>query len=208
MVTRLAPKWHFVSGLPSCPSWSPEIPKVATPAILGAHNFVCRPLIKMSLKQNSSPCWELANGMSHATYTRGNRGHFRLLVVKSQLGNLTPDLSFGHNLCFKCPNGSCEPTLNIYVPRAFQGYNERLNPMRFDLYNRSLKHRKSIRNPSRFQLPKWELTWECGCSFSHTLQHSFEHEMWLPGFPLWFAPLQALALVTSPRLGLQQWSKL
>jgi hypothetical protein len=29
------------------------------------------------------------------------------------LNNLTPDPSYGHNLCFKCPNGSCEPILNI-----------------------------------------------------------------------------------------------
>ncbi len=36
-------------------------------------------------------------------------------MVKSQTANLTPNLSFGHNLCFKCPNGSCEPILDIYV---------------------------------------------------------------------------------------------
>jgi len=35
---------------------------------------------------------------------------------------------------------------------------------------------------------------------------SREHEMWLLGFLLGAHPLQALALVTSPRLGLQQWA--
>jgi hypothetical protein len=31
-------------------------------------------------------------------------------------------------------------------------------------------------NPSGLQLPKWELTWECGGSFPHTLLHFWEHE--------------------------------
>jgi len=38
------PKCHFVLGLPS---GNPEIPIVGTLAILGAHNFVCRPFIEM-----------------------------------------------------------------------------------------------------------------------------------------------------------------
>jgi len=36
-----------------------------------------------------------------------------------------------------------------------------------------------FRSPLGFQLPKWELIWECGGSFPHTLLHSWEHEMWL-----------------------------
>jgi hypothetical protein len=57
--------------------------------------------------------------MSHATCMQGNRGDSRLLVVENQIANLISDPSFGHNLCFKCPNGSCEPILDIYVPRDF-----------------------------------------------------------------------------------------
>ncbi len=41
------PKCHFVPGLPS---GSPEIPKVGTFVTLGAHNFVCIPLIEMRFK--------------------------------------------------------------------------------------------------------------------------------------------------------------
>jgi hypothetical protein len=41
----------------------------------------------------------------------------------NQIANLIFNPSFGHNLCFKCPNGSCEPILNIYVPKDFQSYN-------------------------------------------------------------------------------------
>ncbi len=40
-------------------------------------------------------------------------------MVGNKIGNLTPNPSFGHNLCFKCPNGSCEPILDIYIRRAF-----------------------------------------------------------------------------------------
>jgi hypothetical protein len=47
-------------------------------------------------------CQELSNGMWHATYTQGNQGDSKLLMISSQIANLTPDLSFGHNLCFKC----------------------------------------------------------------------------------------------------------
>jgi hypothetical protein len=43
--------------------------------------------------------------MWHATYTQGNRGDSQLLVVEGQIANLTPNPFFGHNLCFKCPNG-------------------------------------------------------------------------------------------------------
>ncbi len=53
--------------------------------------------------------------MWHATCTQGNQGDSQLLIVESQIDNLTPSLSFGHNLCFKCPNGSCKPILDIYV---------------------------------------------------------------------------------------------
>ncbi len=75
---------------------------------------------------------------------------------------------FAINLCFKCPNGSFQPTLDIYVPWAFQWYKELPNPMGFDPCNHSLKIGESIETPTS----KWELTWKCECSFSHTLLHS------------------------------------
>jgi hypothetical protein len=97
------------------------------------------------------------------------------LVVGSQIGNLILDLSFGHNLCFKCPNGSCKPILEIYVPRAFQWYKEIFHPMGFDPCNCSLKIWESIGT----LIPKVGFIWECGGSFPHTLPHFREHEMWL-----------------------------
>ncbi len=69
--------------------------------------------LRWGLKQSCSLHWELSKGMSHAIFMQANWGKSRLLVVGSQIANLTPDLSFGHNLCFKCPNGSCKPISDI-----------------------------------------------------------------------------------------------
>jgi hypothetical protein len=57
---------------------------------------------------------------------------------------VTLDLSFGHNLCFKCSNGSCKLISDIYISRIFHWYKERLNQLSFDPCNRSLKIRESI----------------------------------------------------------------
>jgi hypothetical protein len=35
------------------------------------------------------------------------------LMVKGQIGNLTHDHPFGHNLNFRFINGKCEPTFDI-----------------------------------------------------------------------------------------------
>jgi hypothetical protein len=95
--------------------------------------------LRRSLKQSCSSHQELSNDMSHTTWKQGNRVNSRLLMVGNQIANLTPDLSFGHNLCFKCPNGSCEPILDIYVSIDFQWYKELFNSLSFDPCNRSLK---------------------------------------------------------------------
>jgi len=60
-------------------------------------------------------------------------------MVRSQIGNLTLDPSFGLNLCFKCPNGLCKPILDIYVSRSFFWYKKLLIPLGFDPYNCSLE---------------------------------------------------------------------
>jgi len=51
--------------------------------------------------------------MLHTTYTQRNQGDSQLLMVESQIVNLTPDPSFGHNLCFKYPIGSYKPIFDI-----------------------------------------------------------------------------------------------
>jgi hypothetical protein len=89
---------------------------------------------------------------------QGNRVDSWLSVVGSQTANLILDLSFGHNLCFRCPNGSCEPILDIYVSIAFQWYKELFKATRFDPCNRSLKIQESIGTPTpkmRIHLGVW-----------------------------------------------------
>jgi len=85
--------------------------------------------------------------MWQTTCTQGNQDS-RLLMIESQIANLTLDLSFDHNLCLKYPNGWCKPILDIYVPRSFQWHKELFNSMNFDSYHRLLKVWKSIRTPT------------------------------------------------------------
>ncbi len=100
--------------------------------------------LRSSLKKSCSPHWEISNGMWHTTCMQGNQGNSWLLMIGSQIANLTPNPFFGHNLCFKYSNGSCEPILDIYVPSIFQWYNELFNPMVFDPCSHSMKIWKSI----------------------------------------------------------------
>ncbi len=124
----------------------------------GPITFSANLRLRWGLKQSCSPHQDLSNSMSQATWTQGNRGDSRLLVVGSQIVNSIPDPSFGHNLCFKCPNGSCEPISDIVVPSVFQWYKELFNPIRFDPCNHILKIRESIGTPTpkmRVHLGVW-----------------------------------------------------
>jgi hypothetical protein len=85
-----------------------------------------------------------------------------LLMVGSQTASLTPGLSFDHNLCFKCPNGSCEPILNIYVSINFQWCKQFFELMGFDPSNRALKIWESI----------WESNSHNGSSLGSVKVHS------------------------------------
>ncbi len=100
------------------------------------------------LKQSCSPRRELSNDMLHVTFTQGNRDDSWLLVVESQIANLTFNPSFNHNLCFKCPNESCESILDIYVLRSFQWYKKLFNPLSFDPCNHFLGIRESTWTPT------------------------------------------------------------
>jgi hypothetical protein len=79
------------------------------------------------LKQSYSSLWELSNSMSHTICRRLDQVDSRLWVVGSQIASLTPNLSFAHNLGWKCPNGSCEAILDIYTSRPFHWYKKHPN---------------------------------------------------------------------------------
>jgi hypothetical protein len=124
-------------GLPGL--WSPIILR----ADLGS---------QCGLKQSCRSRWDLFNSMSHVLCSQVFRVDSWLLVVESQNwqtpGNSTLDPSFGHNLCFRCPNEQCEPILDIYASRAFHWYKKRHNPLSFDPCDCSLKFRQSTGTPS------------------------------------------------------------
>ncbi len=107
------------------------------------------------LKQTYSSPQELSNGVSHSIYTHWGRIDSQLFVVGNQIANLTPSPSFDHNLCCKCPNGSCKAIFGIYTSRPFQQYKEHLKARCFDFFNRALKSRESRRTPSSHFLGMW-----------------------------------------------------
>jgi len=155
---------------------------------------------RWSLNQSYSPHQGLSNGMWHATYTQGNWVDSWLLVVGNQTANLTPSLSFGHNLRFRCPNGWCKPILDIYISIVFQWYKELLEPLGFDLRNHSLNIWESTATPipnMGVHLGVW------GFFPSHSFALS-RHENATPELSLGSHPCKSFALVTSPKLGSQQ----
>ncbi len=125
-----------------------KFPKLGLPQLWG-HITLCVDLrFIWALKKSYNPCQKIFNGMLQINYTQGNQVDSWLLVVGSQIANLTLSFSFGHNLYSKCLNGSCEPILDICVLIAFQWYKELFNPLGFDPCNRSLKIRESTETPN------------------------------------------------------------
>jgi hypothetical protein len=126
----------------------PKLPTLGFLQLWGPITLCADLRLRWGLKQSYSPQWELSNSMLHATCTEGDRVDSQLLIVGSQTANLISSISFGHNLCFKCPNKSCDLILYIYIPRTFRWYKELLNLLSFDLGNRLLKIQKSTGTPS------------------------------------------------------------
>jgi hypothetical protein len=133
------------------------------------------------LKQTCSSPRELSNGVSHFTCTHRDRVNSWLLVVGSQTASFTPGPSFDHNLCFRCPNGSCEAILDIYTSRPFQRYKEHLKARCFDSCNRTLSFRESQRTlKSHFR----ECEWRPHTSLKVGLRHSDPHTSSFPDVKL------------------------
>jgi len=125
------------------------VPKLSRFGLSGLWTLITpRPKLgsRRGLNQSCSSCQDLSNGVSHLTCTHRNRVDSRLLVVGSQIASLTPSLSFDHNLCYRCPNGSCEAILDIYTSRPFQRYQEHPNERCFDPCNDALSFWESFRS--------------------------------------------------------------
>jgi hypothetical protein len=146
----------------------PKSPRLKISQLCGTITSGADLWLGWGLDQSCSPCRVVSYGVLHPTCTQGNWVDSRLPVVRSQTTNLTPSLFFSHILCCRCPNGSCEPILDIYVSIVFQWYKELFKARGFEPCNCSLKFRESTETPT----PKHN-----GSSFgsvsvhSHTLPH-------------------------------------
>jgi hypothetical protein len=140
--------------------------------------------LRWILRKSCNPRQKLFNNVWHATLTQGNQSNFRLLMIRSQIDNLIPNPFFDHNSCFKNPNGSCKPILDIYVPKFFQWYKELFNLMNF---------------VSDFQIGN---SFESVGVHSLTLSCAFRNMKCDSQACYWPVALQGLALVTNPRLKL------
>jgi hypothetical protein len=174
----------------------PKFSHLKFPQLWGPITLRANLWLKWSLKQNYNSHQELSNSMLHIAWMQGNQSDSWFLLLGSQIANLIPDPSFGYNLCVKCPNGSCEPILYIYVSRAFQLCKKLVNLMGFDLCNCSLKIRESTKTPTPkvgVHLGVW------GFIPSHSLALPWAWNV-TPGLHIRLTPSQAFALVVSPKL--------
>jgi hypothetical protein len=137
-------KWHKFPGLPK---WSPEIVPTGLLELWTAITPDYRVGSRRGLNQSCIPRRDLSNAMSHTQIGRREKVDSWLLVVGSQTGNLTPDLSFAHNLGCRCPNYQCEGIFDIYVSRRFQWHQEHPNARCFGFCCRALNIRESRRTP-------------------------------------------------------------
>ncbi len=80
----------------------------------------CQVRLRRGLNQTCSPRRDLSNDVSHCQFRDREEVDSRLLVVGSQIVNLSPGPSFAHNLGYRCPNDQCEVILDIYASRPFQ----------------------------------------------------------------------------------------
>jgi hypothetical protein len=101
----------------------PKSRQLGLPGLWGRITSCAKLRSQCGLKQSCSSRRELSNGMWHVVCSQVFRVDSRLLVVGSQNwqtpGTSTLGPSFGHNLCFRCPNEQCKPILDIYTSRAF-----------------------------------------------------------------------------------------
>jgi hypothetical protein len=173
----------------------PKFPQLGFLRLWGCITSCANLRSQWGLKQHCSLRQGFSNGMSRVACTQGNRVDSRLLVVGSQTTSLTPSLSFGHNLRFRCPNGQCKPILDIYTSIAFQWHKEIIKVMGFDPWNCTLKI--------------WESFWDSNSQHGSSLGSVRVHALTLfallgacevtSGSPSWPATLQALCFGHEPK---------
>jgi len=133
-ILRVSPRHLHSNGFLSSNSQRgvPKLSQLGLPRLCEFITFYSNLRLGWGLKRTCSSPWELSNDVSHFTCTHRGRVESRLLMVGSQIASLTPNPSFCHNLCCRCPNGSCKAIFDIYTLIDFQWYKERLKARCFD----------------------------------------------------------------------------
>jgi hypothetical protein len=143
---------HFFPGLPGLPGWSLEIvPKTVPGGVPGLWELItpdCKIWSWRDLNQTCSPRRDLSNDISHSQLEGREEVDSWLLVIGSQIVNLTPGPSFAHNLSYRCSNDQCEAIFYIYASRPFQWHQEHLNARCFGPCCWALNIRESRRTPN------------------------------------------------------------
>jgi hypothetical protein len=122
---------------------------------------------RCGLKQSCSFHRELSKGMLHALCKQVNRVDSRLFLVRNQTANLTPGLL----LAITCASDVWMSNTSPFQTSKFQ---ELSNDIKNSTSHWVLTPKIalwSFGSPPRLHLPKWELPWECECSFPHTSSH-------------------------------------
>ncbi len=156
------------------------VPKLSQFALLGLWEVITPNSdlrLGWGLKQTCISPQELSK--LYSTCTHWDQVDSQLLVVRSQTANLTPDLFFNHNLCFKCLNGSCKAILDIYTSKPLQRYKEHVNAKCFDPCNQALNFLKTWMTPSS---QFWECEFHLHTCLKVGLWHAFNTPQHLTEF--------------------------
>jgi len=130
---------------------SRNCPEIVPGGVSGLWELItpdCEVWLQRGLNQTCSPRHHLSNDVSHFQFGGREKVDSRLLVVRSQIANLTSGLSFAHNLGDICPNGQCKAIFDIYASRPFQWHQEHPNARCFGPCCRTLNIRESQRTPN------------------------------------------------------------
>jgi hypothetical protein len=95
---------------------SQNCPKTVLARVPGLWKLIspdCQVQLERGLNQCCRSPQELSIAMLHTVIGHRKEVDSRLLMVGSQIVNLTPGPSFAHNLGCRCPNGQCEASLDI-----------------------------------------------------------------------------------------------
>ncbi len=98
----------------------PEIVPIGVSGLWELITPDCEVWSQWGLNQTFSPRRDLSKDVSQPQIGCREEVDSRLLVVGSQIANLTPGPSFAHNLGCRRPNGQWETIFDIYASRPFQ----------------------------------------------------------------------------------------